>query len=215
MPGQLTLWKVIVILILFPSHSHHAPAKAVLGPQLQVISSENSNTGCWVGVQLAMAGNRSGAVWAGEPYHWPAWDLVLWPSVWRLQEQLCLAQNGQKGVLEEINIPLPWLLIVALCLMLVLVSSHFQLTAVFLVTLFSVPLNFLIFSHHKVQDQDIPRRSPVPFVFLAKFYPEDVSEELVQEVTQHLFFLQVCGCSHCKYDCMFQKEVMQIYVERK
>ncbi|KAK8384679.1 hypothetical protein O3P69_014331 [Scylla paramamosain] len=43
----------------------------------------------------------------------------------------------------------------------------------------------------KVQDQDIPRRSPVPFVFLAKFYPEDVSEELVQEVTQHLFFLQV------------------------
>ena len=24
-----------------------------------------------------------------------------------------------------------------------------------------------------------------------KFYPEDVSEELVQEITQHLFFLQV------------------------
>lgn len=24
-----------------------------------------------------------------------------------------------------------------------------------------------------------------------KFYPEDVAEELVQEVTQHLFFLQV------------------------
>ncbi|XP_076042758.1 ezrin/radixin/moesin family protein merlin [Oratosquilla oratoria] len=43
----------------------------------------------------------------------------------------------------------------------------------------------------KVQDQDIPKRSPVPFVFLAKFYPEGVSEELVQEVTQHLFFLQV------------------------
>lgn len=28
-------------------------------------------------------------------------------------------------------------------------------------------------------------------MFLAKFYPEDVAEELVQEVTQHLFFLQV------------------------
>ncbi|CAM6002208.1 unnamed protein product, partial [Sphagnum balticum] len=27
--------------------------------------------------------------------------------------------------------------------------------------------------------------------FLAKFYPEDVADELVQEVTQHLFFLQV------------------------
>lgn len=28
-------------------------------------------------------------------------------------------------------------------------------------------------------------------MFLGKFYPEDVAEELVQEVTQHLFFLQV------------------------
>lgn len=28
-------------------------------------------------------------------------------------------------------------------------------------------------------------------MFLAKFYPEDVAEELVQEVTQHLFYLQV------------------------
>ena len=29
------------------------------------------------------------------------------------------------------------------------------------------------------------------FFFRAKFYPEDVSDELVQNVTQHLFFLQV------------------------
>jgi len=44
----------------------------------------------------------------------------------------------------------------------------------------------------KVMDQpDIPRNTPVHFLFLAKFYPEDVSEELVQEITQHLFFLQV------------------------
>ena len=42
-----------------------------------------------------------------------------------------------------------------------------------------------------VQDQDVPKASPVPFVFLAKFYPENVAEELVQEITQHLFFLQV------------------------
>lgn len=28
-------------------------------------------------------------------------------------------------------------------------------------------------------------------MFYAKFFPEDVNEELVQEVTQHLFFLQV------------------------
>ncbi|XP_014661700.1 PREDICTED: merlin-like [Priapulus caudatus] len=43
----------------------------------------------------------------------------------------------------------------------------------------------------RVQHQDIPKESPVPFLFLAKFYPEDVEEELVQEITRHLFFLQV------------------------
>lgn len=43
----------------------------------------------------------------------------------------------------------------------------------------------------KVLDQDVPKESPVPFLFLAKFYPEDVSEELIQEITQRLFFLQV------------------------
>ena len=44
-----------------------------------------------------------------------------------------------------------------------------------------------------MKDQDTPpcQSTPVPFLFLAKFYPEDVSEELVQEVTQHLIFLQV------------------------
>lgn len=43
----------------------------------------------------------------------------------------------------------------------------------------------------KVTEQDIPKESPLPLLFLAKFYPEDVSEELIQEITQHLFFLQV------------------------
>lgn len=44
----------------------------------------------------------------------------------------------------------------------------------------------------KVQDQAIFQQpSTTAFMFLAKFYPEDVAEELVQEVTQHLFFLQV------------------------
>ncbi|XP_072753411.1 merlin isoform X2 [Anoplolepis gracilipes] len=42
----------------------------------------------------------------------------------------------------------------------------------------------------KLQDQGISQQ-PTTFMFLAKFYPEDVAEELVQEVTQHLFFLQV------------------------
>ncbi|XP_022189968.1 merlin [Nilaparvata lugens] len=43
----------------------------------------------------------------------------------------------------------------------------------------------------KVQDQTVPQQPTTTFMFLAKFYPEDVAEELVQEVTQHLFFLQV------------------------
>ncbi|KAK5638248.1 hypothetical protein RI129_012543 [Pyrocoelia pectoralis] len=45
----------------------------------------------------------------------------------------------------------------------------------------------------KVQDQSIHKdpHSCTSFMFLAKFYPEEVADELVQEVTQHLFFLQV------------------------
>jgi len=43
----------------------------------------------------------------------------------------------------------------------------------------------------KVQDQRISQQPTTSFMFLGKFYPEDVAEELVQEVTQHLFFLQV------------------------
>lgn len=38
------------------------------------------------------------------------------------------------------------------------------------------------------KDRMIPQMS---FVFLAKFFPEDVAEELIQEITQHLFFLQI------------------------
>ncbi|XP_070807469.1 LOW QUALITY PROTEIN: merlin [Pituophis catenifer annectens] len=43
----------------------------------------------------------------------------------------------------------------------------------------------------KVLDHDVPKEEPVTFHFLAKFYPENAEEELVQEITQHLFFLQV------------------------
>lgn len=42
-----------------------------------------------------------------------------------------------------------------------------------------------------MRDQNLSRDDPVVFSFLAKFYPEDVAEELVQDITQHLFFLQV------------------------
>ncbi|XP_059398813.1 merlin-like [Carassius carassius] len=43
----------------------------------------------------------------------------------------------------------------------------------------------------RVLDQEVPKDSPITFHFLAKFFPEKVEDELVQEITQHLFFLQV------------------------
>ncbi|XP_028582087.1 radixin isoform X2 [Lacerta agilis] len=42
-----------------------------------------------------------------------------------------------------------------------------------------------------VTQQDVRKENPLQFKFRAKFFPEDVSEELIQEITQRLFFLQV------------------------
>lgn len=52
----------------------------------------------------------------------------------------------------------------------------------------------------QVLDQEVPKEEPITFHFLAKFYPENAEEELVQDITQHLFFLQVQYIvlfSHC------------------
>ncbi|XP_061691955.1 moesin-like isoform X5 [Syngnathoides biaculeatus] len=43
----------------------------------------------------------------------------------------------------------------------------------------------------RVTAQDVKRDNPLLIKFRARFYPEDVSEELIQEATQRLFFLQV------------------------
>ncbi|CAM9938995.1 unnamed protein product [Bubo scandiacus] len=43
----------------------------------------------------------------------------------------------------------------------------------------------------KVSAQEIRKENPLQFKFRAKFFPEDVSEELIQDITQKLFFLQV------------------------
>ncbi|XP_052807572.1 radixin-like isoform X1 [Mya arenaria] len=43
----------------------------------------------------------------------------------------------------------------------------------------------------KVMSQDVKKESPLQFKFRAKFFPEDVSEELIQEITQKMFYLQV------------------------
>ncbi|KAK7938921.1 hypothetical protein WMY93_002247 [Mugilogobius chulae] len=43
----------------------------------------------------------------------------------------------------------------------------------------------------KLTKQDVKKENPLQFKFRVKFFPEDVSEELIQEITQKLFFLQV------------------------
>ncbi|CAN0222792.1 unnamed protein product [Lampetra fluviatilis] len=43
----------------------------------------------------------------------------------------------------------------------------------------------------KVSSHDIRKENPVQFRFRAKYFPEDVSEELIQEATQRLFYLQI------------------------
>ncbi|XP_068149538.1 moesin/ezrin/radixin homolog 1 isoform X2 [Drosophila tropicalis] len=42
-----------------------------------------------------------------------------------------------------------------------------------------------------VMNQDVKKENPLQFRFRAKFYPEDVAEELIQDITLRLFYLQV------------------------
>lgn len=50
----------------------------------------------------------------------------------------------------------------------------------------------------QVTQQDVKKENPLQFKFRAKFFPEDVSEELIQEITQRLFFLQVTNHKEAK-----------------
>uniref|UniRef100_A0A8C9VYG7 Ezrin n=2 Tax=Scleropages formosus TaxID=113540 RepID=A0A8C9VYG7_SCLFO len=43
----------------------------------------------------------------------------------------------------------------------------------------------------KLSSQDVKKENPLQFKFRAKFFPEDVSNELIQDITQRLFYLQV------------------------
>jgi len=45
----------------------------------------------------------------------------------------------------------------------------------------------------KVLSQDVKKDDPLPFKFRAKFFPEDVGDEIIQEITLKLFYLQVKG----------------------
>lgn len=42
-----------------------------------------------------------------------------------------------------------------------------------------------------MSSQKVKKENPLQFKFRSKFFPEDVSEELIQEITRKLFFLQV------------------------
>ncbi|XP_022195142.1 moesin/ezrin/radixin homolog 1 isoform X2 [Nilaparvata lugens] len=45
--------------------------------------------------------------------------------------------------------------------------------------------------YKKVMTQDVKKENPLQFKFRAKFYPEDVADELIQDITLRLFYLQV------------------------
>nr|CAD7456711.1 unnamed protein product [Timema tahoe] len=45
--------------------------------------------------------------------------------------------------------------------------------------------------YKKVMSQDVKKENPLQFKFRAKFYPEDVAEEIIQDITLRLFYLQV------------------------
>ncbi|XP_059609581.1 moesin/ezrin/radixin homolog 1 isoform X3 [Phlebotomus argentipes] len=50
---------------------------------------------------------------------------------------------------------------------------------------------------HWVMNQDVKKENPLQFKFRAKFYPEDVAEELIQDITLRLFYLQVKNSILC------------------
>lgn len=55
---------------------------------------------------------------------------------------------------------------------------------------FSLPFLIRVLSP-QVSSQDVKKENPLQFKFRGKFFPEDVAEELIQDITQKLFFMQV------------------------
>lgn len=52
-------------------------------------------------------------------------------------------------------------------------------------------LSHSFFQCLQVMNQEVKKETPLQFKFRAKFYPEDVAEELIQDITLRLFYLQV------------------------
>jgi FERM N-terminal domain len=51
----------------------------------------------------------------------------------------------------------------------------------------------------KVLSQDVKKEAQLQFKFRAKFYPEDVAEEIIQDITLRLFYLQVRNLIHLRF----------------
>lgn len=66
---------------------------------------------------------------------------------------------------------------------------------------------FLMWWLVQVTQQDVKKENPLQFKFRAKFFPEDISEELIQEITQRLFFLQVTNQMMCDPNIFSMKNV--------
>lgn len=52
-------------------------------------------------------------------------------------------------------------------------------------------------------NQEVKKETPLQFKFRAKFYPEDVAEELIQDITLRLFYLQVTAMSVVHFSVSF------------
>ena len=64
----------------------------------------------------------------------------------------------------------------------------------------------------KVLSQDVKKESPLQFKFRAKFYPEDVAEELIQDITLRLFYLQVSCHLSCKIDSFLNVSCFEFFL---
>lgn len=72
---------------------------------------------------------------------------------------------------------------------------------------------FLMWWLVQVTQQDVKKENPLQFKFRAKFFPEDISEELIQEITQRLFFLQVTNQMMCdSYPNIFTMKNVSPYI---
>lgn len=70
-------------------------------------------------------------------------------------------------------------------------NSFFCVKAIYAIVCKKPPAQLWCHLCPQVSAQEIRKENPLQFRFRAKFFPEDVSEELIQDITQKLFFLQV------------------------